>query len=220
VGNTPLKWYKQNTHGGGVRDPLIMQWPRRIEGTGGIRHQFHYVTDIVPTVLEELGIEAPATSRGQTQMPIHGTSMSYALDEPDAPSRKRVQYFEMFGHRGIWLDGWKAVSHHAKGAPYDDDEWELYHLDEDFSETRNLATERPDKLRELVDRWWVEAGKHGVLPLDDRNIELFGGVPRPGTPHARRTYTYYPPTSHVPADASPRLGARSWVITADIESSG
>jgi arylsulfatase len=151
-------------------------------------------------------------------MPIHGTSISYALDEPDAPSRKGVQYFEMSGHRGIWLNGWKAVSHHTRGAPYNDDEWELYHLDEDFSETRNLSIERPDKLRELVDRWWVEAGKHGVLPLDDRT-GLFGGTPRPGTPHARREYVYYPPISHMPATTSPRLGGRSWQMTAGIERS-
>jgi arylsulfatase len=145
--------------------------------------------------------------------------MSYALDDPDAPSRKGVQYFEMFGHRGIWLDGWKAVSYHRRGVPFDDDEWELYHLDEDFSETRNLAIERPDKLRELIDRWWVEAGKHGVLPLDERNVELFGGTPRPGTPHARREYVYHPPIAHLPADTSPRLGARSWQITAELERS-
>ncbi len=219
AGNTPLKWYKQNTFGGGVRDPLIIAWRGRISDPGGIRHQFHHVIDIVPTVLEELGIERPASVRGYEQMPIHGTGMSYALDEPDAPSRKRVQYFEMFGHRGIWLDGWKAVSYHRRGMPFDDDEWELYHLDEDFSETRNLAIERPDKLRELIDRWWVEAGKHGVLPLDERNVELFGGTPRPGTPHARREYVYYPPIAHLPADTSPRLGARSWQITAEIEPS-
>ncbi len=217
AGNTPLKWYKQNTFGGGVRDPLVIQWRSRIRDRGGVRHQFHHVTDIVPTVLEELGIEPPASVQGYQQMPIHGTSMSYALDEPDAPGRKGVQYFEMFGHRGIWLDGWKAVSYHRRGTPYDDDEWELYHLDEDFSETRNLAIERPDKLRELIDRWWVEAGKYDVLPLDDRNVELFGGTARPGTPHAQRAYVYYPPISHLPADASPRLGSRSWQITAEIE---
>ncbi len=217
AGNTPLKWYKQNTFGGGVRDPLIIHWRNRIKDRGGIRHQFHHVTDIVPTVLEELGIDPPTSVRGYRQMPIHGTSMSYALDDADAPSRKQVQYFEMFGHRGIWLDGWKAVSYHRRGAPYDDDEWELYHLEEDFSETRNLAIERPDKLRELIDRWWVEAGKHDVLPLDDRNVELFGGTPRPGTPHAQREYVYRPPISHLPADASPRLGGRSWQITAEIE---
>ncbi len=217
AGNTPLKWYKQNTFGGGVRDPLIVAWRGRIKDRGGTRNQFHHVTDIVPTILEELGIEPPASVRGYEQMPIHGTSMSYTLDDADAAGRKTVQYFEMFGHRGIWLDGWKAVSYHRRDTPYGDDEWELYHLDEDFSETRNLAVERPDKLRELIDRWWVEAGKHGVLPLDDRNVELFGGTPRPDTPHAHRDYVYYPPIAHLPADASPRLGARSWQITAEIE---
>jgi arylsulfatase len=220
AGNTPLKWYKTTTFSGGVRDPLVVAWQRRIKDPGGVRHQFHHVTDIVPTVLEELGIEPPATVRGYEQMPIHGTSMSYALDDADAPTRKGVQYFEMFGHRGIWLDGWKAVTYHRRGTPFEDDQWELYHVDEDFSEARDLAIERPEKLRELIDRWWVEAGEHGVLPLDERRgAELFGGTPRPGTPHARREYVYYPPISHMPSDTSPRLGARSWEITTEIERS-
>ncbi|MGD9894690.1 MAG: arylsulfatase, partial [Dehalococcoidia bacterium] len=218
AGNTPLKWYKSHTHGGGVRDPLIVHWPRRIGDAGGIRSQFHHVTDIVPTVLEELSITPPATLRGIDQMPLHGNSLAYSFDAPGERSHKTVQYFEMSGHRGIWLDGWKAVSLHSGGKPYDDDEWELYHVDEDFSESRNLAKERPEKLRELIDRWWVEAGRYGVLPLDDRPAtELFGAPRRAGTPHTGHIYTYYPPVSHVPADASPRLGGRPWTITAEIE---
>jgi arylsulfatase len=217
AGNSPGKWYKQHTHGGGVRDPLIVRWPRRITANGEIRDQFHHVTDIVPTVLEELGVAPPSSLRGYEQMPIHGTSMSYSFAEAEAPTRKKAQYFEMYGHRAIWLDGWKAVSYHRKGQPYSDDEWELYHIDEDFSETRNLAQSRPEKLRELIERWWVEAGIHGVLPLDDRSTELFGGPPRAGTPHTGPVYTYFPPVSHVPADAAPRMGARPWQITAEIE---
>ncbi len=218
AGNTPLRWYKSYTHGGGVRDPLIVSWPRRIQEHGGIRHQFHHVTDIVPTVLEELGITPPATVRGYDQMPLHGTSLSYTFDAPAERTRKRVQYFEMGGHRGIWLDGWKAVTNHTPGGPYDDAEWELYHLDADFSESHNLAAEHPEKLRELVEAWWVEAGRFGVLPLDDRpTAQLFATPRRPGTPHAGMVYVYYPPVSHVPADAAPRLGLRPWTITAEIE---
>lgn len=217
AGNTPLKWYKQNTFGGGIRDPLVIHWPARIKDGGALRHQFHHVTDLVPTFLDVLEIKAPANYRGLDQMPVHGTSLAYTFDSSDVRSRKPVQYFEQFGHRGIWKDGWKAVTHHTKGEPFDDGEWELYHLDEDFSECRNLASEHPDVLRDLIDTWWTEAGRYGVLPLDDRSWELFGGTPRPGTPHAVDTYVYFPPVSHLPSDAAPRLGGRSWTITADLE---
>jgi arylsulfatase A-like enzyme len=217
AGNCPLKWYKQNTFGGGVRDPLIVHWSARVKDPGGIRTQFHHVTDVVPTILELLEITPPDTYHGWEQIPISGTSMVYALNSAQEKSRKGPQYFEMFGHRGIWYDGWKAVTYHRPGTPFDEDEWELYHLDEDFSETRNLAQDHPEKLRELIDLWWVEAGRHGVLPLDDRTIELFRPSFRPGTPHAGRRYVYYPPISHLPAEVSPSLGNRSWVMTAEVE---
>jgi arylsulfatase len=216
AGNSPLKWYKQNTHGGGVRDPLIMHWPARINDHGGVRGQFHHVSDIVPTILEMLDIDAPDTYRGYDQMPMTGTSMAYTFDAADEPTRKQVQYFEMFGHRGIWADGWKAVTYHQPDTPFDDDQWELYNLNEDFSESRNLAAENPEKLREMIDLWWIEAGRQGVLPLDDRRF-LFKSMRRPGTPHASRHYTYYPPVSHVPADVTPTLGSRTWTMSAEVE---
>jgi len=216
AGNSPLKWYKQNTHGGGVRDPLIMHWPARIKDHGGVRGQFHHVSDIVPTILEMLDIDAPDTYRGYDQMPMTGTSMAYSFDGANEPTRKQVQYFEMFGHRGIWADGWKAVTYHRPGTPFNDDEWELYHLTEDFSESRNLAAEHPEKLREMIDLWWVEAGRQGVLPLDDRRF-LFKSMRRKGTPHASRHYTYYPPLSHVPSDVAPTLGSRTWTVSAEVD---
>jgi arylsulfatase len=126
----------------------------------------------------------------------------------------------MFGHRGIVYDGWKAVTHHIGGTPFEMNEWELYHLDEDFSECNNLALEKPEKLKELVDLWWAEAGRHGVLPLDERSLELFGGSRfQPGSVHANRTYVYYPPISHMPADVTPYFGSRTWIIDAEIERS-
>ena len=216
AGNSPLKWYKQNTHGGGVRDPLIMHWPTRIRDRGGVRGQFHHVSDIVPTILEMLDIDAPDTYRGYDQMPMTGTSMAYTFDAVEESTRKQMQYFEMFGHRGIWADGWKAVTYHQPGTPFSDDEWELYHLTEDFSESRNLAAENPEKLREMIDLWWVEAGRQGVLPLDDRRF-LFKSMHRPGTPHASRHYTYYPPVSHVPSDVAPTLGSRTWTMSAEVD---
>ncbi|UCG70151.1 MAG: arylsulfatase [Thermoplasmata archaeon] len=217
AGNSPLKWYKTHTFGGGIRDPLIIYWPNHIKDGGNIRKQFHHVSDIVPTILDVLKIDPPSTYKGLAQIPISGTSMAYTFDSADEPSHKKVQYFEMIGHRGISSDGWKAVTNHQPGKPYDDDEWELYNLIEDFSECNNLAEKYPEKLRELLDLWRIEVGKYGVLPLDDRRAELWRIPPRPGSPHYAREYTYYPPVTHLPAGAGPPFGARSWLMQASIE---
>jgi arylsulfatase A-like enzyme len=218
AGNTPLKWYKQNTFGGGIRDPLIIHYPPRIKDRGGIRNQFHHVNDVAPTILELLDIEPLSTYGGYEQIPIAGTSMVYTIEAADAKTQKGPQYFEMFGHRGIWADGWKAVTYHRRGQPFSDSEWELYHLDQDFSECRNLAAERPEKLREMIDLWWVEAGRRGVLPLDDRGIELFViSRFRPGSPHSRGHYVYYPPISQIPPGGTPAFGFRDWLMTAEVE---
>ena len=123
----------------------------------------------------------------------------------------------MNGHRGIYSDGWKAVTYHQQGRPFDDDEWELYNLTEDFSECNNLAEKYPEKLRELIDLWWIEVGKYGVLPLDDRGGRLLRVPLRPGSPHYTREYTYYPPVTHLPAGAGPPFGARSWLMQTSIE---
>jgi arylsulfatase A-like enzyme len=216
AGNSPLRWYKQNTYGGGVRDPLVVHWRARIRDGGGLRPQFCHAVDVAPTILEAAGVEAPADFGGEAQLPMHGASLVPTFVDDSAPPARSVQYFEQMGHRGIWADGWKAVTYHEPGRPFDDDEWGLYHLDTDFSECRDLADEEPERLRALVDAWWVEAGAHGVLPLDDRSIELFGAPPRPGSPHARPDYVYRPPVSHVPADVAPPLGGRNWTVTATV----
>ena len=217
VGNTPLRWYKADVHGGGVRVPLIVHWPDRLTEPG-TRHQFHHVSDIVPTVLELLGVEAPRQYRGIDQIPVHGTPLAYTFDHPEEPSRKPVQYFEMDGHRGIWMDGWKAVTRHVRDTPYGDDEWELYHLAEDFSELNDLAASEPQRLREMIDQWWVEAGRYDVLPLDDRHERLGRATARPGGIHAGFRYHYTPPISHLPTrNVAPALGIGEWEITADIE---
>jgi arylsulfatase A-like enzyme len=216
AGNTPLRWYKQNTYGGGVRDPLVVHWPRGIAERGGLRRQFCHVVDIAPTILEATGAPAPDHVGGVAQIPVHGASLAPTFSDPDAPDARTIQYFEQMGHRGLWAEGWKITTYHEAGRPFDDGEWGLFHLDEDFSECHDLAAEHPDKLRDLIDRWWGEAGQYGVLPLDDRSIELFSAVPRPGTVHARSDYVYLPPVAHVPADAAPPLGGRNWTVTAQV----
>jgi arylsulfatase len=218
AGNTPFKWYKQNTHEGGVHVPLVAHWPARITDAGGIRDQFHHVNDIAPTVYELLQVTPPATYRGYEQLPVTGTSLAYSFDAPEAPTQKPVQYFEMIGHRGIWHDGWKAVCRHTPGTSFDDDPWELYHVDVDRSECHDLAAEMPEKLAEMIALWWREAEVHGVLPLDDRGVELFGARFVDRTPHpADRHYVYYPPVSPIPPQAAATIGGRTFQITATID---
>jgi arylsulfatase len=213
AGNTPLKWYKQNTHGGGVRDPLIVSWPAGIAARGELRRQFCHAIDIAPTVLDVVGVAPPSVVAGAPQMPTHGVSLKAALFDPEARIERGTQYFEMLGHRGVYRDGWKAVTHHAPGTPFEDDRWELYRLDEDFSECVDLAESHPDRLKALVEAWWAEAERHGVLPLDDRNAaQLFRAPPRPGLPTSRTRFVYRPPISHVVADACP-TAARGWTTT-------
>ncbi|HEY5266627.1 MAG TPA: arylsulfatase [Acidimicrobiales bacterium] len=218
AGNTPFKWYKQNTHEGGVHVPLIVHWPKGIEAKGEIRQQFHYVTDVAPTVYEAAGVEVPEVYRGFTQMPIAGASLSYSFDDAGAKSEKLSQYFEMSGHRAMYHEGWKAVTRHVYGASFDDDRWELYHVDVDPSECHDLASERPDKLQELIERWWHDAEIYGALPLDDRGIELFGARFRDNSPHpTSRHYTYLPPINVVPPQAAAGIGGRSWDLDARVE---
>jgi arylsulfatase A-like enzyme len=217
AGNTPLKWYKQNTHGGGVRDPLIMSWPARLTATGGVRTPFCHAIDIAPTVLDALGIDPPQVVAGVPQMPVHGVSLAPVLNDPAGHVARRPQYFEMLGHRGIWADGWKAVTHHDPGKPFDDDRWELYRLSEDFSEYEDLAEQEPAKLAQMVALWWVEAEKHGVLPLDDRGAaQLFVSSRRPGMPSARDVFHYRPPVSHLITEACPPV-ARGWTATVRLD---
>ena len=214
--NTPLRRYKQNTHGGGIRDPLVICWPERISDRGGLRHQFAHACDLTPTLLEFIGIEAPAEINGVRQMPIEGTSFAPSLKDPAFPSKVRPQYFEMFGHRGLWHAGWKAVAFHPSGTPYDQDKWELFHLDEDFSETNDLAATQPDKLAALVQIWWEEAEKHKVLPLDDRFRERF--VVNATRFHAvRKRYVFHAGMGHLPNDVAPDLRSRSYLIEAHVQ---
>lgn len=218
VGNSPFKWYKQNTHEGGVHVPLVIRWPRGISKVGEIRDQFHHVNDIAPTILEAIGVRAPSVFRGVDQLPVSGTAMNYTFDDPTCESNKSVQYFEMHGHRAIYADGWKAVTRHEMGTSFEDDRWELYHVAVDRSETVDLAADEPKRLQELIALWWREAEREGVLPLDDRGIELMGVRFATNTPHPPdRVYRYRPPMSPLPAQAAPAIGGRSWDLEALID---
>lgn len=221
AGNTPLRWYKQNTHGGGVRVPLIVHWPAGITDYGANRDQFCYVTDIVPTVLDILGAEPPGELNGVLQQTLHGTSLQPSFAAGHTTRRTRTQYFEMLGHRGLYHAGWKAVTRHDEGTDFESDRWELYHLDTDFSETKDLAAEHPAKLRELAERWWAEAGRFGVQPLDDRHRLRSYGYPRfRGVVTSRREYVYRPPLPHIPVAGCPPHGIGGFTIVAHADITG
>ena len=217
--NTPLKRYKGTTHAGGIRDPLIIAWPRGLDiEAGTIRAQYHHVSDIVPTVLELLGLEAPAVVRGVEQMPVEGTSIASSLRSPDAPTPKKQQYYEMFGRRAIWQDGWKAVAFHAQGEDFASDSWELYDTDNDFAELHDLAESEPERLAQLVEQWWIEARRYNVLPLDDRVMERFL-VPKPKPITERDRFVYYRGL-RVPSYGSPDIKDVSYTITARVDCTG
>ncbi|HEY9237164.1 MAG TPA: arylsulfatase [Phenylobacterium sp.] len=213
--NTPLRRYKQNTHGGGIRDPLVVSWKNGLAARGELRHQFAHACDLTPTILDLLGLEAPETIAGVAQAPMEGVSFAASLTDPAAPSKAEPQYFEMFGHRGLWQDGWKAVAFHPPGAPFDADRWELYHLDADFSETEDLAERDPARLEAMVAEWWRQAERCKVLPLDDRfgprfaeNAQRHQG--------ARKRFVFHKGMGHVPTDCAPDVRSRSYFIEADV----
>ena len=219
TGNAPLRFYKQNTYEGGIRDPLVVHWPNGIADAGGIRDQYHHVSDLLPTILEVIGVEAPEAYQGISQQPVEGISLRYSFNDKNAPTRKTTQYYEMLGHRGIWHDGWKAVTLHKSGTPFEEDKWALYHTDEDFSECRDLASERPDKLRQLVDMWWAEAGKYNVLPLDDRGGAEILVIRRPGHEVPGNTQRFLPATPHLERSKTPDIRNRSFEVVARIDRS-
>ncbi len=179
AGNTPFRYFKQSEHRGGQADALVVHWPDGIKVKGEIRNQYHHISDIAPTILEAAGIEKPDTYHGIPQQPFTGVPINYSFNNPDAPNAKKRQYYEMFGNRAIWEDGWKAVTLHAnrmpwelnKVVPFEDDVWELYHVAEDFSESTDLAEQYPEKLKELQQVFDDEAWANNVYPLYDDMIK-------------------------------------------------
>lgn len=218
--STPFKMFKRySQYAGGTADPLVMSWPKRILGRG-VRHQYHHCTDIVPTILEACGLEMPEVYKGVKQYPLSGVSMCYTWNAPDAPTKKLRQYYAMLGTRGIWENGWKAVARHApiSGAGnFDKDQWELYEVDKDRSESNNVAGQYPEKLQQLIDAWFEEAKKNLVLPLDDRSASQQLGVERPTEEEPRPFYTYYPGAAPVPESVAVNIRGCSYTIEAKVD---
>ncbi len=212
--NTPLKRYKQNTHGGGIRDPLVMSWPKGISARGEVRNQFCHASDLVPTLLDLVGITPPEVIAGVPQQPLEGTSFAASIRNASAPAKGKPQYFEMFGHRGLWQDGWKAVAFHPSGSPFESDAWELYHLDCDFSETNDLAAQESQRLEAMIAEWWKQAEQHKVLPLDDRFGPRF--AENAARTHHRRQFIFHKGVGHIPTEVAPDVRGRSYIIEADV----
>ena len=227
--DTPFKWTKQiASHFGGTRQGMVMSWPGHITDPGGVRSQFHHVIDIVPTILEATGIEAPQTFNGIAQKPIEGVSMAYtwAQGAQHVASRRTTQYFEMFGDRALYHDGWIASTTPPAG-PWlmglgklpdviDGYNWELYDLSKDFSQFDDLAAKEPDKLRDLQQLFLVEAAKYQVLPLDN-SVAARLTAPRPSATAGRDEFVYTGELSGLPAASAPDPLNRSYTITAEVE---
>ncbi|MES4891564.1 arylsulfatase [Streptomyces sp. NPDC096012] len=234
AGNTPFRRWKRETYRGGASDPFLVHWPQGIKARGEVRTQYAHIIDMVPTVLDVLGIEAPDTIKGVPQSPIHGVSFAHTFDSASAPTLHHTQYFEMMGHRAIDHDGWRAVcpwpgpSFTEAGKPFgtpitaetlgrlDTEGWELYHIDKDFAETSDTAAENRAKLIEMVSLWYVEAGKYGVLPIDGSGTQRLMQE-RPQIFAERTSWTFRPGTETLPAAVAPRVLNRPFAITADAE---
>jgi arylsulfatase len=220
AGNTPLKRFKRDTHEGGVCDPLIVHWPARLGRPGQTRHQYVHAVDVLPTILDLLGVEAPKELAGVRQTPIHGVSFAHTLADAGAKTRHLTQYYEMLGSRAIYNDGWKAVVYHPArmtvydgtdvSKPFDEDVWELYHVADDFAEVHDLAAARPDKLAELQALWWTEAEQYQVLPLNNQPGRF--GDQR----FRRERHVYHAGIGRLPDSVAPNLRNRGFVIEAHL----
>lgn len=225
AGNTPFQYFKQAVHRGGQSDFLVVHWPNGIEDKGAVRSQYHHIIDIAPTILDVASTQVPAEYQGIAQQPMDGTSLRYAFNNPEAPSQRTRQYYEMYGNRGIYSEGWKAVSLHGQRmpwelnsvSPFEDDIWELYNLEEDFSEANNLADDYPEKLAEMIAIFEEEAWKYNVYPLYDDMIlrlakqsdRLFGG---------QKEFTYYwPGAVRIAEKASAPVKNRSHTISTIVD---
>jgi arylsulfatase A-like enzyme len=225
AGDTPFTWTKQIAGSyGGTRNPLVIHWPKGIKAKGEVRSQWHHVIDIAPTVLEAAGLPEPKSVNGTPQTPIEGVSMVYSFGNAKAPSTHKTQYFEIFGNRGLYHDGWLAHTVHKAAwetkprGPFADDRWELYHVAEDFSAATDLATKNPAKLKELQELFLKEAAANHALPLDDRSVERFNAalVGRPDLMAGRNSLTVFDGMIGMTENVFINTKNRSHTITADV----
>jgi arylsulfatase A-like enzyme len=222
--NTPFQWTKRYaSHFGGTRNGMVMSWPKRIKRGTEPRQQFHYVTDIMPTILDAAGIQAPESINGVQQMPIDGTSMVYTWDRADAPSQRTTQLFEMFGNRSIYHDGWMASTTplvfawepEPKGINPESFNWELYDLTKDFSQGHDLSKAESAKLKEMEELWWAEAGRNNALPLNlspQATVEAI--FQRPSLTRGRNHFVYRQGAVRIPEGTAPTVKNTSYTITA------
>ena len=226
AGSSPFQWCKQvASHFGGTRNPVVMSWPARIKDTGSLRDQFHHAIDIVPTILAAAGIDEPVSINGVPQKPIEGVSMTYTWDDAGANSARTTQYFEMLGNRAIYHDGWVAGARHGKlpwqtagsNPDFQSDVWELYNIEEDFSQAIDLAGKEPQKLRQLQDMFWAEAAKYNVLPLDDRFMERADVSLKPSYLRGKTQFLYLPGTTRIPEPSSPPTKNVNHTLIAEVE---
>ncbi|MGW0175489.1 arylsulfatase [Rhodococcus sp. NPDC003322] len=221
--NTPFKMWKRYSFNGGTCDPCIISWPANIAARGETRDQYHHAIDLVPTVLDCLGLELPDAIKGYTQHPLQGVSMRYSFDAKTIPTAKHTQFYSMLGTRGIWHDGWKAVTTHpaiSGWSHFPDDTWEVYHTDVDRAELRDLAAEEPGKLAELVGLWFHEAGANRAFPLDDRSAVEILTTPRPQLAAPRNRYVYRGGGAEVPESVAVNIRNRSYSIGALVDLPG
>jgi Sulfatase len=218
--NTPFKMWKRYEFNGGTSDPCIISWPNGIKAKGELREQYHHAVDLVPTVLDALGVEPPATIGGHVQSHFDGISMRYSFDAASLPSDRQTQFYSMLGSRSIWHDGWTAVTNHptiAGWSNFQKDTWELYHTDVDRSEMHDLADSEPERLHEMVNLWHAEAGANGAFPLDDRSALEIILTPRPLLTPSRNRYIYYTGLADVPESQSVNVRNRSYAIAALVD---
>jgi arylsulfatase len=218
--NTPFKMWKRYSFNGGTCDPCIISWPAGMSARGELRDQYHHAIDLVPTVLDCLGLTQPDSVKGVTQVPVQGVSMRYSFDTATIPSAKTTQFYSMLGTRALWHDGWKAVTTHPALSGwdhYEQDTWELYDTEADRAELRDLAAEHPEKLTELIGLWFYEAGVNHAFPLDDRSALEILLTPRPQLVAPRDRYVYRPGGVEIPESVAVNVRNRPYSIGAQVD---
>jgi arylsulfatase len=227
AGDAPFQWTKQvASHFGGTRNSMIVSWPKVIKDVGKVRSQFHHCIDVMPTLMEVVGIAEPKVVNGYIQRPIEGISFAYTFDAKSAktPSQRTQQYFEMLGNRAMYADGWMACCRHGRlpwetsgSWAFDHDQWELYNIEKDFSQAVDLAKKEPTRLRQLQDLFMADAAKYNVLPLDDRFAERLDVTLRPSFFAGRDTVTFYPGMVRLPEGSGPKLVGVPFKLTVPVE---